>query len=278
MSSLEFSRQRGLSIIELMIALLISSVLILGITQVYLDTKRNHIFNQGQTANLDTSRFSAMLFEEILSKAGYRRNPEQDMEDAFPASTALSQHCAGFPAGHAITKLSGANDVGLCLRYQAAVDREPICDGTTTSLSTATPFASPRDSEMVVVAIRFEPGSEQSDGVIRCISNKGGNADLIDGIADMRVQFGAGDKVYRRIKNNGFKQASSWGSGDGIVRAIRFELLGAGGRGSRDGESAVFNNWQADANENVAARLNNQDQRHIYQMVVGSQAIRNLMP
>ena len=37
-------RQRGLSMIELLVALAISSFLILGITQVYIDNKRNYMF------------------------------------------------------------------------------------------------------------------------------------------------------------------------------------------------------------------------------------------
>lgn len=278
MSSKMFSNQRGLSIIELMIALLISSILILGITQVYLDSKRNHMFHQGQTANLDTSRFSALMFEEILSKAGYRRNPERLMSEAFPDSTDLNAHCSPFKKGHTITKLKSSDEVGLCIRYQPAVRGEPICDGTTTTLASESPFLSPQGGEMVVVALKFEPGQEQSDGVIRCISNKGGNAELIDGIADVRIMFGAGEEKYRRIKGTGFKNAADWSSSDGVVRAIRFELLSAGGRGSRDGDSAVFDRWLDGSSQAVKTRLNAQDQRHIYQLVVGSQAIRNLMP
>ncbi|OVZ72666.1 hypothetical protein CDO43_01055, partial [Pseudomonas aeruginosa] len=37
-------RQSGLSMIELLVALAISSFLILGITQIYLDNKRNYLF------------------------------------------------------------------------------------------------------------------------------------------------------------------------------------------------------------------------------------------
>ena len=41
-------KQHGLSIIELMVALLISSFLIIGITQVYLDNRENTLFQQSQ--------------------------------------------------------------------------------------------------------------------------------------------------------------------------------------------------------------------------------------
>ncbi len=47
-------RQSGLSMIELLVALAISSFLILGITQIYLDNKRNYLFQQGQAATRKT--------------------------------------------------------------------------------------------------------------------------------------------------------------------------------------------------------------------------------
>lgn len=280
MTSLNFIRQRGLSIIELMIALLISSILILGITQVYLDSKRNHMYHQGQTANLDTSRFSAMMFEDILSKAGYRRNPERNMREAFHLLGA-SDLCAAFPAGHVITRLKSSTDKGLCIRYQPAVSGEALCDGTTATLSASSqrPFLTSKQSEQVVLALKFVPGSEQDGGHISCRSNKGNTeVELIEGIADIRVFFAVSDGPYRRIKNSGYMAADDWSSSDGIVRGIRFELLSASGRGTRDGESAIYTNWLEQADSASQTRLNSLDQRHIYQQVVGSQAIRNMMP
>ncbi|MEN1592952.1 prepilin-type N-terminal cleavage/methylation domain-containing protein, partial [Pseudomonas aeruginosa] len=38
--------QKGLSMVELLVALAISSFLILGISQIYIDNKRNYLFQQ----------------------------------------------------------------------------------------------------------------------------------------------------------------------------------------------------------------------------------------
>ncbi len=78
-------RQFGLSLIELMIALAISSLLILGITQVYIDNKRNYVFQQSQAGNLENSRFASLMINEYLGKAGYRRDPVILVEEAFPS-------------------------------------------------------------------------------------------------------------------------------------------------------------------------------------------------
>lgn len=100
-------RQFGLSLIELMIALAISSLLILGITQVYIDNKRNYVFQQSQAGNLENSRFASLMINEYLGKAGYRRDPVILVEEAFPSRNAGGD-CLAFGAGHSITGLGRA--------------------------------------------------------------------------------------------------------------------------------------------------------------------------
>lgn len=76
--------QLGLSMVELLIALAISSFLILGITQVYIDNKRNYVFQQNQAGNAENSRFAALIINDYLGKAGYRRTPSALLEIVFP--------------------------------------------------------------------------------------------------------------------------------------------------------------------------------------------------
>src|SRR5690554_8177593 len=129
MKMLSRFRQRGLSMIELLVALAISSFLILGITQVYIDNKRNYVFQQSQAGNLENSRFAVLMLDELLSKAGYRRVPDQDMSDAFPAGNGLATHCEDFPVEAAVSKIKATGgQVGFCLRYQPAYDGELVCD------------------------------------------------------------------------------------------------------------------------------------------------------
>ena len=56
--------QKGLSMVELLVALAISSFLILGISQIYIDNKRNYLFQQGQAGNQENSRFVLMLLQQ----------------------------------------------------------------------------------------------------------------------------------------------------------------------------------------------------------------------
>ncbi len=76
MSHMINSKEHGLSMIELLIALAISSFLILGITQIYIDNKRNYLFQQTQAANQENLRFLDLLLSQYINKAGFRRSPD----------------------------------------------------------------------------------------------------------------------------------------------------------------------------------------------------------
>ena len=275
-------RQRGLSMIELLVALAISSFLILGITQVYIDNKRNYVFQQSQAGNLESSRFAVFMLDEQLSKAGYRRAPDQEMLDAFPPSSELSGHCEAFPAEAVLTKIkvTETGQTGFCMRYQPAVNEELTCDSVKAPLDKKV-FGYPSQAETVYVAFKFTPHtSDLNKGTLSCISNKGdGMAELIEGIADMKVEFGAGLDNEKRLKASApFKSAASWSEADGPVRAVRYSVLAVSRNNQRDGDSNIYTQWLTTASEAAKTRLAAQDKRQIFQVAVGAQAIRNVMP
>jgi len=271
-------RQHGLSMIELLVALAISSFLILGITQIYIDNKRSYMFQQSQAGNLDNSRFAVLMLDEVLSKAGYRRAPDQSMEDAFPPNDTFLR-CNAFPAAAVISTLKDANATGFCIRYQPAVADDDLCDGNTTSLTNELPFRYPAQNETIYLAIEYTPHASEQGGSISCRSSKGGNAELLEGIADMQIEFASGFEMEKRLKDNAYKNASSWQSSDGIVRAIRYSVLSSSRSGQRDGDSLVFTNWLDNiAFDSSEERLEARDNRNIYQAAIGSQALRNMMP
>ena len=74
---------------------------------------------QNQANNQESGRFATLLINEYLSRAGYRRAPEQLMETAFPARAADAD-CLAFLAGSAVTAAN--NGIGVCLRYRTQHD------------------------------------------------------------------------------------------------------------------------------------------------------------
>lgn len=273
-------RQNGLSMVELLVALAISSFLILGITQVYIDNKRSYVFQQSQAGNLESSRFAALMLDEQLSKAGYRRVPDQLMEGAFPLRPA-STHCEAFPAKAALTniKATTTGQTGFCMRYQPAVDGELVCDGNAAGLAQNTPFRSPAQSETVYVAIKFTPhATDLNKGTLSCVT-KDGAAELLDGIADLGVEFGSGFENEKRLKaTTPFKRAENWSAADGPVRVVRYSVLSVSRQNQRDSDSSVYTQWLSRASAASKTRLEAQDKKQIYQVAIGEQAIRNVMP
>lgn len=270
-------QQRGLSMIELLVALALSSFLILGITQIYLDNKRSYLFQQSQAMNLDSARFADHILKDLLGKAGYQRSNSQILGD-FPKSTALSTYCEAFEAGHAVTSLKTGQ--GMCLRYQPAVDGELSCVSNSQTLANTNAFAKPDDNEIVYIALILEPADDPTkleNGVIRCI-DKDGEADLINGVADLRIEFGVGkggaDKTL--LDSSPWKLPSAWNANQGPVRAVRYSVLLASAPNRRDGDSAVFTRWINTQATDRKTLLQSNDQRRIYQIATGSQALRNL--
>lgn len=278
-------KQQGLSLVELMVALAVSSFLILGITQVYINNKRNYVFQQSQASNLDSSRFAVMMLDEILTKAGYRRAPDQSMESAFPAShNLLDNQCSNFTEGAVIAPLKADDAIGFCLRYQPALDGETLCDGASAELGNQETFIYPKTDETIYLAIEYKPHDSEQGGTISCLSNKGreeGNsaAELLDGIADMQVEFASGFEMEKRLKANPYKNATEWESTNGMIRAIRYSVLTTSRPNQRDGDSLVLTQWLANtATSDANTRLSARDKGQLYQAAVGSQAIRNMMP
>ena len=283
--SLKRHQQNGLSMIEVMVALVISGFLIIGLTQVYLDHKRAYIFQQSQADNLDNSRFAVSVLDEWLAKAGYRRAPDQAHSEVFIRSTALSDHCETFAQNSVITQIKTTADTGqtgFCLRYQPAQDGELTCDGNGVELAAShasSPFSPLHDSEMVYSAIIFQPHKTHANqGSLNCITASG-KVELLRGIADLRIEFAAGDIQEKRLNNSApFKSAQHWAAQDGPVRAVRYAVLAASRPNQRDGDSSIYRQWHAAADATTQKRLAAQDKRQLYQVVTGTQALRNMMP
>lgn len=153
--------QFGLSMIELLVALAISSFLILGITQIYIDNKKSYYFQQGQAENNDTSRFIIYTLDNELQKIGYRRRPDLKYESIFKAS-------GDFARGE-IVKVDAENK--LRFRYQPHSTEDYACDGSSVSESDFSDINSiykgvnllPR-----VVTIEFD----KDLGVLKCNGNE----------------------------------------------------------------------------------------------------------
>lgn len=277
-------QQAGLSMIELLIALAISSFLILGITQVYIDNKRNYLFQQTQAANLEGGRFAALILNDYLGRTGYRRAPSQLLETAFPQRSAEGD-CQQFDTGSAITGLDPSVGTGFCIRYQPLSSGELDCQGVaSTAFTDDTAFIEPPTESLIVLAFKYEPGAGANiqDGNLRCKSLNAANpqyVELVRGIADLRLDFGVGKSDLLEKEITQFVAQKDWTPATGAIRSVRYGLLLAGRKSQRDSDdSKVLSDWLAKAPGAEKTRLETNDDKRIYQVAGSTQTLRNLMP
>lgn len=272
--------QRGLSLVELMVAMAISSFLILGVTQIYIDNKRNYIYQQGQGENLENGRFALMLIGERLSKAGYRRNPALGMDVAFPSQTGANNTSTGdisncvFAAGQTVVRINGST---LCLRYQPRDENETNCLGNTFpgSSNLSTPYDSDTtqahftSSEIMIEKLVLENGSLKCNG-----------QELVSNIAGLHFDYGVNSDIsLLRVD----EYTATPDAGD-IVRALRYSalLVATPSNLTQGVDSKVCTNPDNTDNVGDWANLTGQpltcEAGRLYQMVSGSSTLRNLMP
>lgn len=123
-------RESGLSLIELMVAIALSVVVLLGVLQVYLSGSDHAAFNHAQQQNQANARFILSLLQRESGHAGYSAwerhvsadDDQQydfviDREAPFPSLTDTATGCV-FNAGQVASLDAGGR--GICLRYQRA--------------------------------------------------------------------------------------------------------------------------------------------------------------
>jgi type IV pilus assembly protein PilW len=255
--------QQGLSLIELMIAMLIGCFLILGVTQIFIDNKRSYLFQQSQAHNQENSRFTLLLLDQELAKTGYRRLANQSFENAFKALPAQGG-CPAFSAGQTIQRSSGN---GVCIRYQPRYPKDVDClgNGAVSSVPT-TPYTG---AESFLEKLELNDAGE----LICSRNNKSGV--LVKGIADIRFELGIGPESERQI--NGYSTSPA---NEAEIRSVRYKALMISSQtGLRtDDASKVLDDWKVGLTEKEQETLVSKDKGQLYLITLGNLTLRNLMP
>ncbi|MPN36535.1 hypothetical protein SDC9_184044 [bioreactor metagenome] len=213
------------------------------------------------------------MLDNELTKAGYRRDPTQEMEDAFPADAAANAvNGCQFGAGQAIY----APDVkSLCIRYQARDDTETDCGSTAAALGAAnTPYATPAAGTGLFV----EKYSLEEGSLVCQAGGAGAQAiKVADGVSDVHFEFGvdtAADPGKGRHVDAFQTTVPTAGE---VIRSLRYAILMASSikNVTQGMTSTVCSRWQ-DAGGAQASCDTSKGQ--LYQLATGSLTLRNLMP
>lgn len=240
------TRQSGISLIELMIALLISSFLIIGVTSMFINNKQAYVFQQGQAGNQESARFALLLLNQELAKAGYRALAQDDYFIAFPAVSAANG-CPAFSAGQVMQRSTSGN--GVCFRYQSYAVTARDCLGQAIAAN-------------AIVTTRLE--YDATSGTLQCAA-QGATGQLVTGLANLQFQYGVDLNSTRRAQT--FVTAPD---ANVSIVAVRYALLFA----STNDNLAVSQSSYSFPLSN--STLTTPTDARLYRSVAGTTTLRNI--
>lgn len=250
------AHQQGVSLIELMVAMVIGCFLILGVTQIFISNQKSYLFQQGQVGNQENGRFALGLLSQELSKAGYRSHVLQPL-----AANNSLVGCA-FVEGASVYPLGPTS---LCIQYQAANRAVVTCQGTALSAASQAAIAIPyRQSNPVLTEIIALDAATNS---ITCTA-AGTTIALVTGVKDLRFEYGAGAADENFVSVYGTAPA-------GIVRAVRYSMLMQSSTTSSLLDTATISPALKEWNTRYGTTYD--DAKSVYQIVQGTFMIRNQM-
>ncbi len=228
-----YIKQIGLSMVELMIAMTLSSFLILGVTQIYLDNSRSYTFQQSQAENQEGSRYSLLFLQQELAKSGYRRRPDEPFEAAFPADTISG--CT-FAAGETVKSASSSS---ICIRYQPKDHKERDCLGNIVDSNLTTPYTKTNS----VVAERI--WLDSTANTINCTRGSTSSS-LVNGVADLRFEYGVGSAASPQTVASYTKTAVANSATQPVLSVRYTTLFRSSNANQREATtvSTALTNWQ----------------------------------
>ena len=175
------ARQSGLSLIELMIAILIALFLIGGIIVVEQGVHRAYGDQSGISKLQDEERFAMSVLTDAISSAGYYPDPTiTSQATALPSTGSPLNMLAGQSVYGPPTSGSAPHD-SIYVRFMTANgDGIGLCDGTTNNYGVNTTFTSNIYVSGNQLYCQVTPGGSGANPAVA----------LVDGVTDMQVWYG----------------------------------------------------------------------------------------
>ncbi|OEC38817.1 hypothetical protein A7D27_20585 [Pseudomonas sp. 1D4] len=219
-SAITLQRQRGLSLVELMIGLTLGLILLLGIIQVFISSKQTFATNDAMAKLQENGRFALEFITQSARQAGYT-SPGSTLDRPFPVERTVcgvgnsgNNPCAVNGSGN------GADVVGFTFE-------PPIIDGAKRDCAGAVV----PDNNLVVNTFYIIPAdADNPTAALGCKSfNRTTNAALsagqrlIDGIDSLQVLYGITTGGNSQSVNQyvSADRVSNWGK----VVAVRIAVL-----------------------------------------------------
>ncbi len=214
-------KQQGLSLIELLVALLVSSLLVFGLVAIFISGRASFLTQEQQARQQENGRFAWNLISQELQRAGYY----EDVWD--PPELGFTLINSGDPDKLKGTLDNGNNPDQIEFQYESNRD----CYGTENAALTRvidTPTGAATVPAAVQKVITFSVNA-QDQLVFQCYYAGDGNTlsqqidgPIAQGIENLQIQYG--------IDSSGDLSANSWLDFDAVsnvrdIVAVRLALL-----------------------------------------------------
>ncbi len=227
---IQLSKQRGLSIVELLVALVISMLLMTGVVQVFLSSKQTYASNEAASRLQENGRFALEFIAQSARHAGYveaansTAAPPNPIASPGAANCNTSQVCSVQGAGNA------SDTIGFALQPRIVDGARRDCLGNTLGGATA-------HRDLIINQFEIIPGADDNPSALGCKSwnftNGAGEwvagpqaLPLVEGIDALQIQYGistAGDRnnVNQYVSADRVTALNRWGN----VVAVRIAVL-----------------------------------------------------
>lgn len=192
-------KQKGLSIVELMVALAVGMVLIAGILQVFLSSKNTYAVNQAMSRVQENGRFALEFVARSARQAGYT-DPNQKVEKRPYAIMPSGVRCTLTGAARASCSANGVDlqSDTISFAFQPAVNSDGNrvdCAGDVVA-----------EGKVVVssFSVLAENGGQSSLACQRLVDGETSpkpfsTAVLVEGIDNIQVQYGINNTVDNSV-------------------------------------------------------------------------------
>lgn len=179
---------KGFSIVELLVAITISSLLLLGVTKIFVDTKSSYSLREGLTRLQENGRFAMDLVQISFRQTGFKTNGFQPDSTAFPAdATNYGPANNNFVSSGQVV---AGSDVGgtvsdtLSFRFQqpSAAPFLVDCNPSLPAVAGATLV------NTIFIA---------ADNTLHCIDSAGNDLQIIDGVQNLQILYGVDSDLDR---------------------------------------------------------------------------------
>ncbi|AOV18274.1 hypothetical protein BJI67_15470 [Acidihalobacter aeolianus] len=215
--------QRGLGLVELMVAMVLSLFLVAGVITVFVGTKESYNAQQAMAALQENERLAASVLADTIQQAGY-----------FPYGQTTQTNLAAFPAAGSFKTagqvIYGTNNT-IMVRYVAgpyvAGSNDAIinCNGGTNASSQQVTYVNAFDLDMGKAELQCAVNSGSAQPIVSPLSSQALNP-TGGGISGWQVEYGiatqSGNSVEQYLTASQVTAQNAWMQVRSVVITLNF--------------------------------------------------------